>query len=400
MARSARALHAEAMKIFEAADRESREVSLQERDDARHLLDQAEAQKKVEDQVKALDLGNVRWDDGGVAGGSGLGDQFVSSKEYRSVRDPAARSETWTSGVVELATKGTLLTSPGTALTPAAYVPGVVSTLFQAPTIASLMPQVQAAGNPVRFVSETTVTNAAAPTAEAGAKPESALTFGETSEPVRKVATFLPISDELLEDAAQIGAYLNQRLQLFVSTAEDTQLLLGNGTAPNLQGFVASGRAIGTYARGTADDNALAIFKAANGTRGSSFLEPDTVVIHPTNWQAVRTAKDSSGQYYGGGPFYGPYGGPQGPASASQFQTAENLWGMRVVVTSSMTVGSALVGAFGTGAAVHRRGGLRVETSNSHSTWFSTDVTALRAETRLALAVYRPTAFVCVTGLA
>ena len=217
---------------------------------------------------------------------------------------------------------------------------------------------------------------------------------------MRKVATFLPISDELLEDAAQIGAYLNQRLQLFVSTAEDTQLLLGNGTAPNLQGFVASGRAIGTYARGTADDNALAIFKAANGTRGSSFLEPDTVVIHPTNWQAVRTAKDSSGQYYGGGPFYGPYGGPQGPASASQFQTAENLWGMRVVVTSSMTVGSALVGAFGTGAAVHRRGGLRVETSNSHSTWFSTDVTALRAETRLALAVYRPTAFVCVTGLA
>ena len=45
-----------------------------------------------------------------------------------------------------------------------------------------------------------------------------------------------------------------------------------------------------SYARGTADDNALAIFKAANGARGSSFLDPDTVVIHPTNWQAIRTA--------------------------------------------------------------------------------------------------------------
>ena len=160
------------------------------------------------------------------------------------------------------------------------------------------------------------MTNAAAPTSEGATKPESTIVFGETSEPVRKIATGIPISDELLEDAPQISAYLNQRLQLFVSTAEEAQVLLGNGTAPNLAGIVSPGnRTIGTYARGTADDNALAVFKAANGARGSSFLEPDTVVIHPTNWQAIRTAKDSQGQYYGGGPFYGPYGGPQGPAT-------------------------------------------------------------------------------------
>ena len=402
MARSARALTSRAMQMFERADAEGRELTAKEREDAANLLDEARAQKHVEDQMKQLDVGNVPWDRGidGSIQGQGLGDQFVGSKEYRGIRDPATRSESWTSGVVELSTKGTLVSTPGTALTPAAYVPGVVAALFQPPTISSLMPQVQAAGNPVRFVSETTVTNAAAPTAEAGQKPESSLVFGETSEPVRKVATFLPVSDELLEDAAQISAYLNQRLSLFVSTAEDQQLLLGSGTAPNLQGFVASGRPIGTYARGTADDNALAVFKAANGTRGSSFLEPDTVVIHPTNWQAIRTAKDSSGQYYGGGPFYGPYGGPQGPAGASQFQTAENLWGMRVVVTSAITVGSALLGAFATGAAVHRRGRMRVEASNSHATWFQSDITALRAEERLALCVYRPTAFTVVTGLA
>jgi HK97 family phage major capsid protein len=203
------------------------------------------------------------------------------------------------------------------------------------------------------------------------------------------------VSDELLEDAPQISAYLNQRLQLFVSTAEEAQVLLGNGSAPNLAGIVSPGnRTIGTYARGTADDNATAIFKAANGTRGSSFLDPDTVVIHPTNWQAIRLGKDSSGQYYGGGPFYGPYGGPQGPASASQFQTTENLWNMRVVV------GSCLVGAFGQGAAIHRRGGLRVEASNSHSTFFASNLTAIRAEERLALCLYRPTAFTVVTGLA
>ena len=42
-------------------------------------------------------------------------------------------------------------------------------------------------------------------------KPESSLVFGEVSAPVRKIATILPISDEMLKDAPQISAYLNSR---------------------------------------------------------------------------------------------------------------------------------------------------------------------------------------------
>jgi HK97 family phage major capsid protein len=267
-------------------------------------------------------------------------------------------------------------------------------------TIADLIPQRQATGNPQRYVSESSVTNAAAAVAETANKPESTFTFTEVSEPIRKLATFLPISNEMLEDAPGIQAYLNERLSLFVRVQEEAQLLLGSGTAPNLAGFITptGPRTIGTYARGTVDDNAVAIFKAANGTRGSSFLSPDTVVIHPNNWQTTRLLTDSQKQFYGGGPFYGPYGnGPS--ASANQFETNESLWGMRVVVTSNITVGTALVGAFGTGAAIYRKGGLRVEASNSHSTYFQTNVVAIRAEERLGLALFRPTAFTAVTGL-
>jgi HK97 family phage major capsid protein len=387
-------------EIQEQADNEDRELTDQERSTAEKLLERAKEAKHLQDKLAEID-GGESWGRGidGAIFGQGLGDQFVQSEGYKAIRDPASRPQTWSSGAVELETKGTLVTTPGTGLTPAGYVPGVVETLFQRLYLADLMPNREAPGNPVRHVSETTATNAAAAVAETGVKPESTLVFGEVSEPVRKIATLLPISDEMLEDAPQIQAYLNSRLTLFVKQQEEQQLLLGSGTAPNLQGFVASGRAIGTYARGTADDNALAIFKAANGTRGSSFLDPDTVVIHPTNWQAIRTAKDDSGQYYGGGPFYGPYGGPQGPAGASQF-SADSLWGMRVVVTSAITVGTALVGAFGEGAAVFRKGGVTVEASNSHSTYFASDITTLRAELRLALGVFRPSAFVAVTQLA
>ena len=252
-------------------------------------------------------------------------------------------------------------------------------------------------GGEVRYVQETTATNAAAAVSETGAKPESTLVFGEVSEPIRKIATLLPISDELLEDAPQISAYLNQRLSLFVQQQEEAQLLTGSGTAPNLRGLIGTTRTIGTYNRGT-DDNATALFKAMNLTRGSSQLDMDAIVINPTNWQALRLAKDSSGQYFGGGPFHGAYGGPAGPATASQFAT-DSVWGVKVIVTSAVTVGTALVGAFATGGAIHRRGGLTVEATNSHGSYFAQNITAIRAEMREALCVYRPSAFCAVTGL-
>ena len=107
--------------MFEQADAAGRELTAKERQDAAAILDEARAQKDVEAQIRELDVGNVPWDRGinGTVQGQGLGDQFIASKEYRGIRDPGARSEIWSSGGVELSTKATLTTTPGTALTPA-----------------------------------------------------------------------------------------------------------------------------------------------------------------------------------------------------------------------------------------------------------------------------------------
>jgi HK97 family phage major capsid protein len=387
-------------EFWTKADSEERPLTPDERFQVEQLVERLEQAKEVESQIKALD-GNLSWNRGDEDNdaGKGPGDLFVESKGYKDLLTRGLGSSNWSTGEIELQTKGTVLSSPGTALTPAGYTEGVVQTLFAQPYLADLLPTQQAPGNPVRFVSETSVTNAAAATSEGGLKPESSIVFGETSEPVRKISTFLPVSTEMLEDAPQIQSYLNQRLTMFVKQVEEQQLLLGNGTAPNLQGFVASGRAIGTFTRNAGTTNELAIFKAANGTRGSSFLNPDTIIVHPSNWQPIRAGTDASGQYYGGGPFsYGPYGS-QTSTSANYLMQPDNLWGMRVLVTSAITVGTALVGAFGSGAALFRKGGLRVEASDSHSTYFQTNLVAIRAELREALAVYRPSAFVAVVGL-
>jgi HK97 family phage major capsid protein len=243
-------------------------------------------------------------------------------------------------------------------------------------------------------VQEGTATSGAAGVAEGAAKPESTLIYSEIDEPVKKIATSLPVSDELLEDAESFQGYLNGRLTNFIQQEEERQLLRGAGT-DELVGII--GRTgvntLGTAAAGTI--MAEHILKAAVGSRGSAFIDPDTLVIHPTNWQTLRLSKDTTGQYLGGGPWTGSYGQPN-QVSTGYFSSAP-IWNLNVWVMTGVGLGTALLGSFKQAASIVRRGGPSVEVSNSHSDFFVKNLNMVRAESRLALAVFRPASFVTLT---
>jgi HK97 family phage major capsid protein len=201
---------------------------------------------------------------------------------------------------------------------------------------------------------------------------------------VRKIATWLPVTDEMLEDVPAMRSYIDNRLRMFVQLVEDDQLLNGDGVAPNMLGLRNQVGLQPDVVRGT-DTNADAILKQITAIAVNAFIQPDGVVMHPTNWQTIQLSKDANGMYYGSGPF----AAPQTP----------RLWGLPVAVTLAMTAGVAFPGAYRTGAQFFRKGGLRVDASNSHSDFFVKNLTAIRAEERGALAVYRPGGFGEVTGL-
>lgn len=75
------------------------------------------------------------------------------------------------------------------------------------------------------------------------------------------------------------------------------------------------------------------------------------------------------------------------------------LWGLDIRVTSEMTAGTALVGAFRPYAQLFRRGGITVTMSTEHSTFFVENKVLIQAEERVLLAVYRPVAFCTITGV-
>jgi HK97 family phage major capsid protein len=255
--------------------------------------------------------------------------------------------------------------------------------LFQPLSVADLIPTSPTSSNRVRVIVESVATSGAAVVPEGGEKPESTLEFEEIEEKVAKVATFLPVSDELLSDAPGIQVYLNGRLSLFVRQQEEAQLLQGAG-GDNLLGLYPRVPAENLFVSSDADAPNAAdhIYEAITVSR-RSYLEPDTIVVHPDDWADLRLVKDSTENYIGGSPF-----------GNGQPQPGESLWGKRVVVTTAANPGSALVGAFGTGVQLFRRGGLTVEASNSHEDFFRLDLVAIRAETRVALHVARPESLV------
>jgi HK97 family phage major capsid protein len=310
--------------------------------------------------------------------------QFFLQKRNRG-------SRSWNSPSAELIEPGfysTTLTEgagSGAALIAPQYLPGIVPLKFKQLTIRDLLAAGTTTSNAIIYMQETTFTNAAATVAEGAAKPESALVFSQHTDLVTKIAHWLPVTEEMLEDVAQIASYIDARLRLGVGLTEEDQLLNGNGTAPNLLGLLNRPGLTPAVALVAPDTNADVMYKAMMKVFNASFTMPDGHVMNPANWQSTALAKDTMGRYIGGGPF--------------QAGPAPTLWGLPVDVTPSIAAGVGLTGAFASQAQVFSSGGLRVEASNSHQDFFIKNLVAIRAEERLALCVYRPGAFGTATGL-
>jgi hypothetical protein len=137
--------------------------------------------------------------------------------------------------------------------------------------------------------------------AESGEKLQSTHAYSTIDEPVKKIATSIKTSDELLSDAPAVQQLVNNDLARFVNIEAERQLLRGTAGGNEVQGLLTS-RNVPIYTTGTAVGNiAEQMFKAMNRMRGSAFLEPDWVVMSPSDYEKLRLLKDAAGQHFGGG---------------------------------------------------------------------------------------------------
>lgn len=249
--------------------------------------------------------------------------------------------------------------------------PLVVADLFSTETIS---------GNALTyFVESATVEGGPAHTTEGNEKPM--MSFGDPTAvtvALKKIASYMKETDELVEDAPWLATAINGRGMYQHELAVENYLVT----------TLAGTSGIGTASLLTPDG----IHKAMTTVQNNSGFAADAIVINPTDYENLILRKDQNGQYYAGGFVTGAYGNGGVPGQP-------NLWGLKTVVTSAVSVGTCFVGAFKLGGSViHKRNGVTVDIANQNEDDFIKNMITILIEERLALAVRRPACFVKITG--
>lgn len=217
---------------------------------------------------------------------------------------------------------------------------------------------------------------------EGSAYGEAAFALTERSKPVEKIGAWVPVTDEQLEDEAAASAYLRNRLTAQIQRRLDSQVLVGDGSTPNLLG-TESVSGIQTQAKGT-DTIPDAFRKLLTKFQDDGFCEASVAFIRPVKWQDVVLERTADGLYVWGHP---SQVGPQ------------TMWGVPVIPTTAVTSTKIVAGDYATYSMLFMRHGMDVQVTNSHSTHFIEGKQAIRADVRAVMVHFRPKAFGTVTGL-
>lgn len=262
--------------------------------------------------------------------------------------------------------------------------PGVIPGVQRRLTVRDLLAPGTTSSDVIQYVRETGFTNNAAPVSEGDKKPESTLTYEMVQTPVVTLAHFFKASKQILADFSQLQSQINARGMYGLKLAEENQLLKGSGVGINLNGVYTQATAFSApIALGGSvtmiDTIRLMLLQAELAEYPSS-----GIVLHPSDWAKIELTKDSMRQYI--------FANPRAMA-------APGLWGLPVVATQAMTVDTALVGAFSLGAQIFDREQANVVIATQNEDDFVKNMITIRIEERLALAVYRPAAFIKNTNL-
>lgn len=218
--------------------------------------------------------------------------------------------------------------------------------------------------------------------AEGGKKPQVKISYDEKTASLKKIAGFIKESTELLEDADFLASAIENKLLYKLYKAEDAEVV---------STLVAGAGKTATYDQSETNAIAEAVAEAISTISNGSAYEADGVFMNPADVVALRLAKDSNGQYYGGGFMTGAYGN-------GDIKPATYIWGLPVFETSDIDSGTVLVGAFKQCATVYRKNGVNVSVSNSNEDDFIYNRVTVLAEERIVPVVTVPAGIVKITA--
>lgn len=386
--KSVEELAAEAKTAFEAKHNEVKAIAEQALEEAKKGVPLSQTAKELADQALAgmneaksrMDEIEQRLDRRGNGNGDGpqtAGQRFVEDEGFKAF---AGQTRPRGRHIVEVKDISSLTTdaagSVGAMVTPQ-RVTGTELPQRRM-TIRALLAPGNTESNSIEYDREKVFTNNADVVAEGATKAQSELQYEDATAPVRTIAHWMRASVQILADAPALRSIIDQRLRYGLAYREEVQLLTGSGSGQNLTGLITAATAYAAPGSLTAstpvDVVRLMILQVALAE-----YPANGIVMNPIDMAAIEMSKDTAGGYL--------IGDPQGTIQ-------KRLWGLPVVETQAVSVDKALVGAFDLAAQIFDRQDATVEVSTEDQDNFVKNKVTIRAEERLALAIYRPAALV------
>lgn len=251
-------------------------------------------------------------------------------------------------------------------------------------TIKDLITIGETGSDTVEYVRQGTVTNNAAPVAEAtatgdgtGSKPESAAAWAIITEAVKTIAHWVPATNRALADAGQLRTIIDSFLRYGLEEELEDQMLSGSGSGENFTGvYNVSGIQAQTFATNILTTSR----KARTAVKVTGRAVPTAYVMHPNDWEDFDLLQDNEARYMFGGPTV--LGNPR-------------LWGVPVVESEAATEGLAILADWRM-ATLWDREQATVRVSDSHSDFFIRNMVAVLGEMRAAFGLIRPAAFMTI----
>lgn len=269
----------------------------------------------------------------------------------------------------------------GTLFVQPTQVPGIILAPYNPNHLRNYLVVGSTNSNLIRYVQDNGGEGGPTMVAEGGLKPQSDRDLEIKDAPVRKVATYFRVPEEMIDDISYLATYLGNIGVEEVKKVEDTQILYGDGTGQNLSGIATVAASfsrvggIGTIANANSYD----VLVAAKAKIRTLNYVPSAIWVNPGDYAGMKLAKDANGRYL----FPEMWNGG-----------IPNIDGVPIVENNAVAAGDYFIGDFRTGLALFDRMQANVRFYDQDQDNAIRNLITIVIEERIALPIYRPNAII------
>jgi HK97 family phage major capsid protein len=302
-----------------------------------------------------------------------IGEVFVKSEQFKALKGNSnARSARITLEGEQLKAVGPVVSDapPNNFPVTPDRRPGIIAPGMNRVWVRDVLPVGGTTSNMVEYVREKSAQqNPDYQHPEGALKAQSDFQFELVQAPVVTIAHWLLASRQVLDDEAQLQAYLNMRMQYGLARKEDNEILKGDGAAGHLTGLITVATPyVPTIAAYNGADN----IRLAMAAIELAYYTSTVLMLNPQDWAAMQLLKSTTGEYL--------FGSPYAPIRP-------RLWDLDIVSTQSIPLGQFLVGD-GAEAMIWDRQQVSVEVSREDSDNFRRNMVTILVEERLTTSIY------------